>query len=173
MNVDNENQHSSRAAHYQSPPLIPLKLYNICWAQGRACCVVSTGCWIRSGVANFTRFIHHFPNIGLQITPGWTVNTFLAPPPPLLTSSWPGHVVNVSQFCLRTTILVPSRVCSPHCHQNPASGCWPLPPLLPLIHQWHLHDKLAGALQTKLDSLKIPPTCKTSYINIRDKTEKC
>ena len=113
MNVDNENQHSSRAAHYQHPPLIPLKLYNICWAQGRACCVVSTGCWIRSGVANFTRFIHHFPNIGLQITPGWTVNTFLAPPPPLLTSSWPWHVVNVSQLsqdhnpCPITCLLSP------------------------------------------------------------------
>ena len=30
------------------------------------------------------------------------------------------------------------------------------------------HDKLAVALQTKLDSFKIPPTCKTSYINITE-----
>ena len=156
------------AAHYQSPPLIPLKLQYL--LSSRACCVKSTGCWIRSGVANFTRFIHHFPNIGLQITEEgeqWTHSE----PHPLLC--WLPPDPGMWWMCLRTTILIPSCVCSLHCHRNPASGLWPLLPLLPLIHQWHPHDKLAGALQTKLDSLKIPPTCKTSYINIRDKTEKC
>ena len=47
------------------------------------------------------------------------------------------------------------------------------PPAPPPHPSMTPHDKLAGALHTKLDSLKIPPTCKTSYINIRDKTEKC
>ena len=152
------------AAHYL---LIPLKL-SFAELHIGSCCVEAAGCWIRSGVAIFTRFIHHFPNMRLlQITPGWAHSS----PRPQLSSLPPDP--GMWWMCLGTTILVPSipssRVCSSHCHQIPASGLWPLP----LIHQCHPHDKLAVAHQTTLDSLKIPPPCEPSYINIKDKTEKC
>ena len=95
MNVDNENKHSSsRSLSFDSFEVI------ICWAPVDLVASRLRDAWIRSGVANFTRFIHHFPNIRLlQITPGWAHSS----PRPQLSSLPPDP--GMWWMCLGTTIL--------------------------------------------------------------------
>ena len=120
MNVDNENQHSSSRSLSVSSTFDTI----FCWAHdGKACCAGQGLCRMLDSV-RCCKFDPFYSSLPKQTAP-WAHSSSA---PFKLAAPWPRRV------CLLTTILVPSCVCSDHCHQSPASGCWPLP----LVHHWHL-----------------------------------
>ena len=117
-------KHIQAAAHYL---LIPLKLL---FAEPHSFELVAPRlhCRMLDSVrcCQIYPFYSSLPKHQAPANNSW-LSTFLAPPPTKLTSSWPRHVVNVSRNH-NPCPGPPSRVCSSHCHQIPASGLWPLPP---------------------------------------------
>ena len=129
------------AAHYlYLPPLIPLKLF---FAEPMS----KAYCSRAAQDAGFGPVLQIWPVLFLTSQTNWAHSL---PRPSKLTSPDP---VCVPILCLLLPLSSdPSiRILTPP----------PRPSLTP-------HDKLAVAHQTKLDSFKIPPTCKTSYINITE-----
>ena len=109
------------AAHYlYPPPLIPFFAEPM---MVKACCAGVVLCRMLDSV-RCCKFDPFYSSLPKQTA----LRAHSSPAPSKLAAPWPRRV------CLLTTILVPSCVCSDHCHQSPASGCWPLP----LVHHWHL-----------------------------------